>query len=259
MAKILEVSKSGLVVYSKGNWPEIAGVTPEQIHSRLFTGPPTEKQSHTISELKEPVMRLFHSVASKIVLPRAQGRMDVRVMDAVIIYCLMEKIKLSLPALVLSHMVACLERTKHSLPYGGWLTLVFQKFDVGLRGEFRKMTMMSNRIIGRKGMAFEEGVLKMKDGQVFHAQGRGTSSGAGEASSSLAMEMRAQSEMMRQMMASVNALCASLDGSFQRINARLDDHEKLLPSTSQKIIPRQDGADEEKESDEDDNTNSSTI
>ncbi|XP_057247646.1 uncharacterized protein LOC130589972 [Beta vulgaris subsp. vulgaris] len=71
LAEILKVPYKGLDEYSRENWPTVKGLTAEQIQTRLFTGPPDPKQGYTISHLREPIMGIFHTIASKIVIPRA--------------------------------------------------------------------------------------------------------------------------------------------------------------------------------------------
>ena len=111
-----------------------------------------------------------------------------------------------------------------------------------LDGECGKLSVLSNQIIGQKGMTFADGQLKMKDGSVARAGKGETSSKTAEATYELVKE---QGEMMKQMVQSVTSLCAALQGSFQRVESRLDKVEGKKKESSSKPFAIESSSDKE--------------
>ena len=167
-------------------------------------------------------MRIFHTIASKIVFPTAQGRMYVRLMDSVFIYYLMEHIPVNHPAMVLGHMICCVEKAKHALPYGGWLTLVFNHWKIPMVGDYGTMSHLTNQIIGQKGMSYAGGILKMKDDVKGNAAGTGTNIESVQATYALVKQLSDQNTMMQSIINSVTQLCSALQESYRRVEVRLD-------------------------------------
>lgn len=82
-------------------------------------------------------------------------------------------------------------------------------------------------------MTFPDGVLKMKDGQGTTNEKGETSSKSDPTTMALVKEISSQNVIMQQMVSNVSALCASLEGSYQKVVQKLEQHEAKL-----KTIPR---------------------
>ncbi|XP_038972044.1 uncharacterized protein LOC120104630 [Phoenix dactylifera] len=79
--------------------------------------------------------RLLHHIVSRILFSKT-GRFDfVSERDILVIFHILNGSPLSLPHLIIRHMVESASRARASLPYGMLLTLVFEEFGVNTEGE----------------------------------------------------------------------------------------------------------------------------
>ena len=75
-------------------------------------------------------MRLLHSIIGHILFPKT-GRFDfVSERDLIIMHCVLEKIPINLPKLMISYMIEASTKSQASLSYGMILTILFKEFRV---------------------------------------------------------------------------------------------------------------------------------
>jgi len=102
----------------------------------------------------EDTPKFLHNMIRHSLFPRCGSFDVVSDIDLCIIYHLMKKTKLNLCFIIIQHMIdSCLaiKQTVAGLPYGMHLTPLFQKANVPLEGEKRKLDFMtfSSKTIGQ--------------------------------------------------------------------------------------------------------------
>uniref|UniRef100_A0A803LKY7 Uncharacterized protein n=1 Tax=Chenopodium quinoa TaxID=63459 RepID=A0A803LKY7_CHEQI len=164
LAGLLNIPRDGFEEYSGDGWPTLIGVSPDEIHDFVFGGKvPKKGGTFKTGGLKEPVMLVLHSLCNKMFIPRAQGRGFVRIMEMVLIYLLMTKIKINLPSLMINHIMNCYNSSHHSLPYGSYITKLLTKNNVSLSGSTAPVIVFTKGILKQKGLIFCDGVLKFRE------------------------------------------------------------------------------------------------
>jgi len=102
----------------------------------------------------EDTPKILHNMIRHTLLPRCGSFDVISDIDLCIIYHLMNKTKLNLCYIIIQHMIdSCLaiKQTVVGLPYGMHLTPLFQKVNVPLEGEERRLDFMtfSSKTIGQ--------------------------------------------------------------------------------------------------------------
>ncbi|GAB2275683.1 hypothetical protein Dimus_010437 [Dionaea muscipula] len=82
-------------------------------------------------ELK-PFQRFIHFLVMKNVVPRFRKRDTTSYMDLIYIDHLIARRLVNLPRVMMRHMSYVISVKDHELPYGNWLTMVFEEFGVPL-------------------------------------------------------------------------------------------------------------------------------
>ncbi|GAB2286039.1 hypothetical protein Dimus_020462, partial [Dionaea muscipula] len=80
----------------------------------------------------KPFQRFIHFLVIKNVVPRFGKRYTSSFMDLTYMDHLMSKRLMNLPRVMMRHMSYVISMKYHELPYGDWLTIVFEAFGVSL-------------------------------------------------------------------------------------------------------------------------------
>ncbi|GAB2290236.1 hypothetical protein Dimus_024517 [Dionaea muscipula] len=91
----------------------------------------TEARRVKSTEMK-PFQRFVHFVVMKNLVPRFGKRDTTNFMDLTYMDHLVNRRFIHLPRLMMRHMSYVISVKDHELPYGDWLTMVFEAFDVPL-------------------------------------------------------------------------------------------------------------------------------
>ncbi|GAB2268891.1 hypothetical protein Dimus_003833, partial [Dionaea muscipula] len=107
-----------------------------QSHLRLQEGLQMMRQSRFARRVKssemKPFQRFIHFLVMKNVIPRFGKRDTSSFMDLTYMDHLMARRLVNLPRVMMRHMSYVISMKDHELPYGDWLTLVFEAFGVPL-------------------------------------------------------------------------------------------------------------------------------
>ncbi|GAB2301332.1 hypothetical protein Dimus_035363, partial [Dionaea muscipula] len=133
LATILGVHRSdGICQYIKDVWEESRYTKPLEI-TRRFTNDETLTAARRVKsgELK-PFQRFIHFLVMKNVVPRFGKRDTSSFMDLTYMDHLMSGRLVNLPRVMIRHMSYVISIKDYELPYGDWLTMVFEEFGVPL-------------------------------------------------------------------------------------------------------------------------------
>jgi hypothetical protein len=136
LASVLQVPRSGTIQrYTTNSWMQFEGYNPlESI--RQMCGNPNIKVPirPKISELTLE-SRLIHHIITHNILLRSGSFEYISYIDAFIIWCILNKVKLDLAFDVGWHMDACVKKKNGALPYGLHITTILNHFGVNVSGE----------------------------------------------------------------------------------------------------------------------------
>uniref|UniRef100_A0A2N9HGC0 Uncharacterized protein n=1 Tax=Fagus sylvatica TaxID=28930 RepID=A0A2N9HGC0_FAGSY len=79
--------------------------------------------------------RLIHHIITHNILPRSGSYEYISYLDAFIIWCILNKVKLDLAFYVGWHMDTCVKKKNGALPYGLHITTILNHFKVNVSGE----------------------------------------------------------------------------------------------------------------------------
>ncbi|GAB2295273.1 hypothetical protein Dimus_029446 [Dionaea muscipula] len=133
LASILGVpGNNGIYEYIKDVWEESKYTKPLEI-TRRFANDETLTAARRVKsgELK-PFQRFIHFLVMKNVVPRFGKRDTSSFMDLTYMDHLMSRRLVNLPRVMIRHMSYVISMKDHELPYGDWLTMVFEVFGVPL-------------------------------------------------------------------------------------------------------------------------------
>ncbi|GAB2270800.1 hypothetical protein Dimus_005667 [Dionaea muscipula] len=118
--------------YIKDVWEESKYTKPLQI-TRKFANDETLTAARMVksSEMK-PFQRFIHFLVMKNIVPRFQKRDTSSFMDLTYMDHLMSRRLVNLPRVMIRHMSYVISIEDHELPYGDWLTMIFEEFGVPL-------------------------------------------------------------------------------------------------------------------------------
>ncbi|GAB2266754.1 hypothetical protein Dimus_001746 [Dionaea muscipula] len=144
LASILGVpGKNGICEYIKDVWEESKYTKPLEI-TRRFANDETLSAARRVKSGKmKPFQRFIHFLVMKNLMPRFGKRDTSSFMDLTYMEHLMSRRLVNLPRVMMRHMSYVISMKDHELPYGDWLTKVFEKFSVPLvnkKGEEPKRT-----------------------------------------------------------------------------------------------------------------------
>ncbi|GAB2302023.1 hypothetical protein Dimus_036048 [Dionaea muscipula] len=133
LASILGIPGNNRICeYIKDVWEESKCTKPLKI-TRKFANDETLTAARRVKsgEMK-PFQRFIHFLVMKNVVPRFGKRDTSSFMDLTYMDHLMTRRLVNLPRVMMRHMSYVISMKDHELPYGDWLTMVFEEFGVPL-------------------------------------------------------------------------------------------------------------------------------
>ncbi|GAB2286600.1 hypothetical protein Dimus_020995 [Dionaea muscipula] len=118
--------------YVKDVWEESKYIKPLEITKRFANNETlTSKKKGSIIEMK-PFQRFVHFIVMKNIVPRFGKSDTTSFMDLTYMDHLANRRRINLPRVMMRHMAYVISVKDHELPYGDWLTMVFEAFGVPL-------------------------------------------------------------------------------------------------------------------------------
>jgi hypothetical protein len=126
LASVLQVPRNGTIQrYTTNSWMVFKGYNPLESIRQMCGNPSIEVPIRPkISELTLE-SRLIHHIITHNILPRSCSYEYISYLDAFIIWCILNKVKLDLAFYVGWHMDACVKKKNGALPYGLHITTIF--------------------------------------------------------------------------------------------------------------------------------------
>ncbi|GAB2270068.1 hypothetical protein Dimus_004981 [Dionaea muscipula] len=133
LATILGVpGKNGICEYIKDVWEESKYTKPLEITRRFANNETLTAARRVKSGEMKPFQRFIHFLVMKNVVPRFGKRDTSSFLDLTYMDHLMSRRLVNLPRVMIRHMSYVISMKDHELPYGDWLTMVFEAFGVPL-------------------------------------------------------------------------------------------------------------------------------
>ncbi|GAB2295213.1 hypothetical protein Dimus_029388, partial [Dionaea muscipula] len=133
LAAILDVpGRTGICEYIKEVWEESRYTKPLDIARRIANNETITAARRVKSSEMKPFQRFIHFLVMKNVIPRFGKRDTSSFMDLTYMDHLMARRLVDTPRVMMRHMSYVISMKDHELPYGDWLTLVFEAFGVPL-------------------------------------------------------------------------------------------------------------------------------
>ncbi|GAB2298138.1 hypothetical protein Dimus_032210 [Dionaea muscipula] len=133
LATILGVhSENGICEYIKEVWEESKYTKPLEITRRFANDDTIMKARRVRSVEMKPSQRFIHFLVMKNMIPRFGKRDTTSFMDLSYMDHLTARRLVNLPRVMMRHMSYVISVKDHELPYGDWLTMVFEAFGVPL-------------------------------------------------------------------------------------------------------------------------------
>ncbi|GAB2297338.1 hypothetical protein Dimus_031447 [Dionaea muscipula] len=133
LATILGVPGTNRICeYIKDVWEESKYTKPLEITRRFANDENIMTARRVKSGELKPFQRFVHFLVMKNVVPRFGKRDTSSFLDLTYMDHLMSRRKVNLPRVMIRHMSYMISMKDHELPYGDWLTMVFEAFGVPL-------------------------------------------------------------------------------------------------------------------------------
>ncbi|GAB2266124.1 hypothetical protein Dimus_001147 [Dionaea muscipula] len=133
LATILGVpGNNGICEYIKDVWEESRFTKPLEITRRFANDENLTAARRVKSGELKPFQRFVHFLVMKNVVHRFGKRDTSSFMDLTYMDHLMSRRLVNLPRVMIRHMSYVISMKDHELPYGDWLTMVFEEFGVSL-------------------------------------------------------------------------------------------------------------------------------
>ncbi|GAB2294661.1 hypothetical protein Dimus_028857 [Dionaea muscipula] len=126
------LEEAGICEYIKEVWEESRYTKPLEITGRFANDATIMKAGRVRSIEMKPSQRFIHFLVMKNVIPRFGKRDTSSFLDLTYMDHLMARRLVNLPRVMMRHMSYVISMKDHELPYGDWLTLVFEAFGVPL-------------------------------------------------------------------------------------------------------------------------------
>ncbi|GAB2268365.1 hypothetical protein Dimus_003330 [Dionaea muscipula] len=131
LATILGVpGTNGICEYIKDVWEEFKYTKPLEITRRFANDENLMAVRRVKSGELKPFQRFVHFLVMKNVVPRFGKRDTSSFLDLTYMDHLMSRRLVNLPRVMIRHMSYVISMKDHELPYGDWLTMVFEAFGV---------------------------------------------------------------------------------------------------------------------------------
>ncbi|GAB2292341.1 hypothetical protein Dimus_026587, partial [Dionaea muscipula] len=132
-ASILNVpGHTGISEYIKEVWEESKYIKPLEITRKFANNSLINVERRVQSTVMKPFQRFIHFVVMKNVVLRFGKRDTTSFMDLTYMDHLVSGRKINLPRVIMRHMAYVISVKDHELPYGDWMTMIFDAFDVPL-------------------------------------------------------------------------------------------------------------------------------
>ncbi|GAB2275863.1 hypothetical protein Dimus_010607 [Dionaea muscipula] len=122
--------KNGICEYIKDVWEESKYTKPLEITRRFANDETLTAARRVKSGEMKPFQRFNHFLVMKNVVPGFGKRDTSSFMDLTYMDHLMSRRLVNLPRVMMRHMSYVISMKDHELPYGDWLTMVFEEFGV---------------------------------------------------------------------------------------------------------------------------------
>ncbi|GAB2271019.1 hypothetical protein Dimus_005871 [Dionaea muscipula] len=133
LATILGVlGNNGICEYVKDVWEESKYIKPLEITRRFANDETLTSRRRVRSIEMKPFQRFVHFIVMKNIVPRFGKRDTTSFMDLTYMDHLVNRRRINLPRVMMRHMAYVISVKDHELPYGDWMTMVFEAFDVPL-------------------------------------------------------------------------------------------------------------------------------
>ncbi|GAB2270849.1 hypothetical protein Dimus_005713 [Dionaea muscipula] len=133
LATILGIpGTNGICEYIKDVWEESRYTKPLEITRRFANDENLTATRRVKSGELKPFQRFIYFLVMKNVVPRFGKRDISSFMDLTYMNHLMSRRLVNLPRVMIRHMSYVISMKDHELPYGDWLTMVFEEFGVPL-------------------------------------------------------------------------------------------------------------------------------
>ncbi|GAB2266068.1 hypothetical protein Dimus_001096 [Dionaea muscipula] len=133
LASILDVSShTGISDYIKEVWKESKYIKPLEITRKFANNSLINVARRVQSTEMKPFQRFMHFVVMKNVVPRFRKRDTTSFMDLTYMDHLVNGRKINLPRVMMRHMAYVISVKDHELPYGDWMTMIFDAFNIPL-------------------------------------------------------------------------------------------------------------------------------
>ncbi|GAB2268255.1 hypothetical protein Dimus_003231 [Dionaea muscipula] len=123
-------------------WKESKYIKPLEI-TRRFANDETITAARRVKLVEmKPFQRFIHFLVMKNVVPHFGKRDTTSYMDLIYMDHLIARRLVNFPRVMMRHMSYVISVKDHELPYGGWMTMIFEEFGVPLvdkKGEEPKM------------------------------------------------------------------------------------------------------------------------
>ncbi|GAB2294833.1 hypothetical protein Dimus_029026 [Dionaea muscipula] len=133
LASILGVpGHNGICEYIEDVWEESKYTKPLEI-TRKFANDNTITEARRVRSIEiKPFQRFIHFLVMKNVVPRFGKRDTTSYMDLIYMDHIVSRRLVNLPRVMMRHMSYVISVKDHELPYGDWMTMVFEAFGVPL-------------------------------------------------------------------------------------------------------------------------------
>ncbi|GAB2292835.1 hypothetical protein Dimus_027069 [Dionaea muscipula] len=133
LATILGIpGNNGICEYVKDVWEESKYIKPLEITKRFANNETlTTARRVRLIEMK-PFQRFVHFIVMKNIVPRFGKRDTTSFMDLTYMDHLVNRRRINLPRVMMRHMAYVISVKDLELPYGDWMTMVFEAFGVPL-------------------------------------------------------------------------------------------------------------------------------
>ncbi|GAB2285771.1 hypothetical protein Dimus_020208, partial [Dionaea muscipula] len=133
LASILDVlGHTGIREYIKEVWEESKYIKPLEITRKFANNSLINVARRVQSTEMKPFQRFVHLVVMKNLVPRFRKRDTTSFMDLTYMDHLVSGRKINLPRVMMRHMAYVISVKDDELPYGDWMTMIFDAFGVPL-------------------------------------------------------------------------------------------------------------------------------
>ncbi|GAB2266506.1 hypothetical protein Dimus_001510 [Dionaea muscipula] len=133
LALILDVpDHTGISEYIKDVWEESKYIKPLEITRKFANNSLINVAKRVQSTEMKPFQRFVYFVVMKNVVPRFEKRDTTSFIDWTYMDHLVSGRKINLPRVMMRHMAYVISVKDYALPYGDWMTMIFDAFGVPL-------------------------------------------------------------------------------------------------------------------------------